>query len=166
LSGGRAAGREVQSRLPIEFIPARFCAASGAHRTMLTARDIMTEDVSTIRPSCTIQEAIELLLSRDISGLPVVDERGRLVGIVTEFALLAVAYDERVMQDAVAQHMTTDLLTVEASDPVRKVADLCVVHRVRRVPVMEDGKLVGLISRCDVLRAIYQSKHAPAAATA
>ncbi len=130
---------------------------------MLTARDIMTEGVITIRPSCTIQEAVELLLSEDISGLPVVDDRGRLVGIVTEFALLAVAYDEKVMQDAVAQHMTTDLLTVEASDPIRKVADLCVVHRVRRVPVMDSGKLVGLISRCDVLRAIYESRQAAAA---
>jgi tRNA nucleotidyltransferase (CCA-adding enzyme) len=126
---------------------------------MLTARDIMTEGVITIRPSCTIQEAVEFLLAEQISGLPVVDDRGRLVGIVTEFALLAVAYDENVMHDSVAQHMTTDLLTVEASDTIRKVADLCVVHRVRRVPVMEGGKLVGLISRCDVLRAIYQAKH-------
>jgi CBS domain-containing protein len=125
---------------------------------MLTARDIMTEGVITVRPTCTIQEAIELLLAERISGLPVIDDRGRLVGIVTEFALLAVAYDESIMQDAVSQHMTTDLLTIEASDPIRKVADLCVVHRVRRVPVTEGGKLVGLISRCDVLRAIYEAK--------
>jgi CBS domain-containing protein len=124
---------------------------------MLTARDIMTENVITIRPECTIQEAIELLLSERISGLPVVDERGRLIGIVTEFAMLAVAYDERVLNDTVAQHMTTDLLTVEASDLVRKVADMCVVHRVRRVPVLDNGKLVGLIARADVLRAIYDA---------
>jgi CBS domain-containing protein len=125
---------------------------------MLTARDIMTEGVITVRPSCTIQEAIELLLAERISGLPVIDDRDRLVGIVTEFALLAVAYDESIMQDAVSQHMTTDLLTIEASDPIRKVADLCVVHRVRRVPVMENNRLVGLISRCDVLRSIYEAK--------
>ncbi len=123
---------------------------------MLTARDIMTKDVITIRPSCSLREAIELLLAERISGLPVVDERGRLVGVVTEFALLAVAYDDRTLNDPVSQHMTTELLTVDANDTVRKVADLCVVHRVRRVPVMESGKLVGLISRCDVLRAIYE----------
>ena len=71
-----------------------------------------------------------------------------------------------VLHDAVSQHMTTDLLTVEASDPIRKVADLCVVHRVRRVPVMENGRLVGLISRCDVLRAIYEATAAAAAPVA
>jgi CBS domain-containing protein len=131
---------------------------------MLTARDIMTEGVITIRPTGTIQEAIELLLAERISGLPVIDDRGRLVGIVTEFALLAVAYDERVLSDTVSQHMTTDLLTVDAGDAVRKVADLCVVHRVRRVPVMEQGKLVGLIARSDVLRAIYESTTATARA--
>jgi CBS domain-containing protein len=127
---------------------------------MLTARDIMTESVITIRPSCSIQEAIELLLAKDISGLPVVDDRGRLVGIVTEFALLAVAYDERVLNDSIEQHMTTELLTVDTKDPMSKVADLCVAHRVRRVPVMDEGRLVGLISRCDVLRAIYESHSA------
>jgi CBS domain-containing protein len=124
---------------------------------MLTARDIMTEGVITIRPASTIQEAIETLLSERISGLPVVDDRGRLVGIVTEFAMLAVAYDEHVLSDTVAQHMTTDLLTVDVDDAVRKVADLCVVHRVRRVPVLDHGKLVGLIARSDVLRAVYES---------
>lgn len=124
---------------------------------MLTARDIMTEGVITILPSCTIQEAIDLLLAENISGLPVVDESNRLVGIVTEFALLAVAYDEHVLADAVSLHMTTDLLTVDADDPIRKVADLCIVHRVRRVPVMRNGRLAGLISRRDVLKAVYRS---------
>lgn len=124
---------------------------------MLTARDIMTKDVITVGPRCTLREAIELLLSERISGLPVLDERGRLVGIVTEFALLAIVYDEDILNEPVAKHMTLDLLTIDADDPVRKVADLCLVHRVRRVPVLDNGKLVGLISRCDVLRAIYES---------
>jgi CBS domain-containing protein len=132
---------------------------------MLTARDIMTEGVITILPSCTIQEAIDLLLAENISGLPVVDESNRLVGIVTEFALLAVAYDEHVLGDAVSLHMTTDLLTIDVSDPIRKVADLCIVHRVRRVPVMSNGRLAGLISRRDVLKAVYQSTKRPALAT-
>ena len=122
----------------------------------MLARDIMTEGVVSIRPGCSIEEAIELLLMQRISGLPVVDERERMVGILTEYALLALAYDPSIVGDKVSQHMTTDVLTVDANDPVRKVADLCIVHRVRRVPVLENGRLVGLISRRDVLKAVYQ----------
>jgi CBS domain-containing protein len=123
---------------------------------MLTARDIMTESLITIRPTATVREAVELLLAERISGLPVVDESDQLAGIITEFALMAVAYDSAVLDEPVSQHMTTELLTVNVNDPVRKVADLCVVHRVRRVPVMEEGRLVGLIARRDVLKAVYR----------
>jgi CBS domain-containing protein len=125
---------------------------------MLTARDIMTENVLTIRPTNSVRSAIELLISEQISGLPVVDEHEKLVGIVTEFALLATAYDARVTAEAVAQHMTTDVLTFDVNDPIRKVADLFIVHRVRRAPVMEKGRIVGLISRRDVLKAVYEGQ--------
>lgn len=124
----------------------------------MLARDIMTDNVVSIRPTATVEEAIDSLLMQRVSGLPVIDEHGRLVGIVTEFALLAIAYDPSILKDAVSQHMTTDVLAVDASDPIRRVADLCIVHRVRRVPVMENGRLVGLIARRDVLKAVFQSK--------
>jgi CBS-domain-containing membrane protein len=125
---------------------------------MLTARAIMTDDVVTIDPKSSIQEAIELLLKQRVSGLPVTDADGRLIGIVTEFALLAIAYDNRVREDSIGQHMTTEVLTVDASDPINKVVDLCLMHRVRRVPVLENGRLVGLISRRDVLKAMYEAQ--------
>jgi len=121
---------------------------------MLTARAIMTPDLVTVQPDSSIEEAIELLLDKQISGLPVVDHDGRLVGLITEFALLAIAYDHRVKNHTVSQHMTRELITVEADDPISRVADLCIVHRVRRVPVMKNGRLVGLIARRDVLRAL------------
>jgi CBS domain-containing protein len=124
---------------------------------MLTARDIMTESVVTTEPSCSVRSAIELLIREQISGLPVVDG-GRLVGIVTEFALLATAYDESIGDETVEKHMTTDVLTVNVDEPVRKVADLFIVHRVRRVPVMDGGRIVGLISRRDVLKAVHEAK--------
>ena len=123
---------------------------------MLTARDIMTENVVTILPSCSVGSAIEQLIREQISGLPVVDENDQLVGIVTEFALLATAYDESITGESVDKHMTTDVLTVDVDDAVRKVADLFIVHRVRRVPVMEKGRIAGLISRRDVLKAVYE----------
>jgi CBS domain-containing protein len=124
---------------------------------MLTARDIMTENVVTILPSAPVREAIELLLSERISGLPVVDEEGRLAGIISEFALLAIAYDQKVMKESIAHHMTTEVLSVDANDSMRKVADQFIVHRVRRMPVLENGRVAGVISRCDVLQAVYRN---------
>ena len=129
---------------------------------MSTAREIMTENVTTIKRDCSIEDAIKLLLGKQVSGLPVVDDFGHLVGIVTEFALLAIAYDQSVLQDTVEMHMTTEVLTVDADDPLNKAADLCIAHRVRRLPVMEDGRLVGLISRRDVLMAMHQGHFATA----
>lgn len=124
---------------------------------MLTAGTIMTTDLVSVRPNASIEEAIDILLNQSISGLPVTDDDGRLVGVITEFALLAVAYDNRVKNHTVNQHMTREVITVDLNDPVSRVADLCIVHRVRRVPVMLDGRLVGIIARRDVLRALVES---------
>ena len=124
---------------------------------MLTAGAIMTPNLVTVRPDASIEEAIELLLKAQISGLPVIDDDDHLVGVITEFALLAVAYDRRVKNHTVSQHMTRELITVEVDDPISRVADLCIVHRVRRVPVMDHGRLVGVIARRDVLRALVES---------
>ena len=123
---------------------------------MLCAKDIMTSNVVTVGANSTVKEAIEILLEEKISGLPVVDDNGRLIGIVTEFALLAIAYDEEVRQEKVLKHMTTELITVEPEDPIRTVADMCIMHRVRRVPVVKHGRLVGLIARRDVLKGIFE----------
>lgn len=123
---------------------------------MLTAEAIMTEELVTICPEASIREAIELLISKAISGLPVMNSKGQLVGVITEFAMLAMVYDHEVRNQTVGQHMTREVISVNADDPISRIADLCIVHRVRRLPVMRDGKLVGLIARRDVLKALYQ----------
>lgn len=125
---------------------------------MLTAEQIMTTGVITVRPESTIHEAIQLLLDRRISGLPVVDGQGALVGIITEYGLLAMAYDKGVTHQTVAQHMTREVIMVEADAPVNRVADQFIINRVRRLPVVKEGRLVGLISRIDVLRALYTAE--------
>lgn len=124
---------------------------------MLTAGAIMTTDMVTIRPDASVDDAIEILLAQAISGLPVTDDDGHLIGVITEFALLALAYDQRVKNHTVSQHMTRELITVDLDDPISRVADIFIVHRVRRVPVMKNGRLVGLIARRDVLRALVES---------
>jgi CBS domain-containing protein len=128
---------------------------------MLTAADIMNTNVTTVRPETSITEATERLLEEAISGLPVVDHNGRLIGVITEFALLAMVYDRSVQDHSVAQHMTREVITVDVDDPISRVADLCIVHRVRRVPVMKEGRLAGLIARRDVLKALYTTARQP-----
>lgn len=124
---------------------------------MLTAGAIMTPNLVTVRPEASIEEAIDLMLREQISGLPVLDEDDRLIGVITEFAVLAVAYDRRVKNHTVSQHMTREVITVDVDDPVSRVADLCIVHRVRRVPVIKEGRVVGVIARRDVLRALVEA---------
>jgi YD repeat-containing protein len=123
---------------------------------MLNAGSIMTTHLVTVRPDASVEAAIQVLLDQGVSGLPVCDDDGQLVGVITEFALLAVTYDKRVKNHTVAQHMTRDVITVDVNDSVSRIADLCIVHRVRRVPVMENGRLVGVIARRDVLRALVE----------
>ena len=125
---------------------------------MLTAEQIMTPHVVTVSPEATIHEAISLLLDKGISGLPVVDNSGSLVGILTEYALLAMAYDKQVTCQTVAEHMTREVISVDAREPVNHVADQFIVQRVRRLPVIKNGKLAGLVSRVDVLRALYTAE--------
>jgi CBS domain-containing protein len=125
---------------------------------MLTAREIMTDNLITVRPSDSIEAAIRLLLDEQISGLPVTNEQGHLVGVITEFALLGVVYDQNIKNQTVEKHMTRELITVNIDDPVSRVADLCIVHRVRRVPVMENSQLVGVIARRDVLRTLHHGQ--------
>jgi len=88
----------------------------------------------------------------------VVDNDGQVQGIITEFALLAIAYDANVVNEPVSKHMTKDVISVAHNDPVTKVADLFIVHRIRRVLVLQAGQLAGLISRRDLLRAARMSK--------
>jgi CBS domain-containing protein len=125
---------------------------------MLTARNIMTDNLITVRPEDSTEAAIQLLLDEQISGLPVVNKQGHLVGVITEFALLGLVYDQDLKNQTVDQHMTRELITVNIDDPVSRVADLCIVHRVRRLPVMENGRLVGVIARRDVLRALHHEQ--------
>ena len=124
---------------------------------MLTAKDMMISNIITIRPDATIEEAVDILMEKGISGLPVTDGDGQLLGVITEFAMLATAYDPKIISEPVSQHMTRDVICVEDSDTVSKVTDIFILHRIRRVPVMHEGRLVGLISRRDVLRTARES---------
>ena len=127
---------------------------------MWNAADLMTTEVTTVSPRMTLGQAIDVLVDEGVSGLPVTDGQGRILGIITEFAMLAVAYDPSVRADPVSEHMTREVISVEDDAPVSQIADLMILHRIRRVLVTHNGRLAGLISRRDVLRIASQAQDA------
>lgn len=119
---------------------------------MYKAEDVMCTKLITIREDVTVEEAILTLLEHDISGVPVVDDQGRLVGIISELQLLEAVYTPEVKTHQVHNFMTKDVLTVTEGTILSDVTNLLVLHRIRRVPVVRDGELVGIITRRDLLR--------------
>ena len=118
---------------------------------MYTAEQVMKRNVVSVLSRATVEQAIHLLRQLDISGAPVVDESGMLVGIISEFALLEIIYDPSIRTAPVEQFMTRDVLTVTEKTLLSDIATIFIRNRVRRVPVVRDGRLVGVVSRPDLL---------------
>jgi CBS domain-containing protein/rubredoxin len=113
----------------------------------VTARDVMTADPITVRPDASVHEAAELLSEHRVSGLPVCDANGNLVGVVSEFDLIA--RSGRTVGDV----MTRDVVSVKEHATLEAVRAVLVSRRLKRAPVVDDaGRLVGLISRADLVR--------------
>lgn len=120
---------------------------------MLTAADVMTTDLITIPSDATAEEAIHTLLLNGVSGAPVIDcHSGRLRGIISEFQLLVVVYNQEAKDESVTSFMTKDVICVDEDAPLTEVANQMVAKRIRRLPVLRHGELVGVISRPDLLR--------------
>jgi len=125
----------------------------------LLIKDYMTKNVSTFAPELDISEAIQFLNKHKISGAPVVDDRGNLVGMLSEQDCLKVALQSSYYEDqvggSVSEYMTAPVKTVGDSASVVDLADKFIKSSFKRYPVLdEDGNLVGQISRSDVLRAM------------
>lgn len=123
----------------------------------IRARDYMVRDVVTFAPDTDVMDAISVLVEHAISGAPVVDDHGNLVGLLSEKDCLKVAleagyYGERA--GPVGQYMSRKVDTIEADMPIADVARMFLDTTRRRFPVMDGTRLVGQISRRDVLRAI------------
>jgi CBS domain-containing protein len=143
----------------------------------MRARDIMTADPVTVPPETPLEAVAALMAERAISGLPVVDEKGHLLGIVTDgdlmrrlaakedkpasfLATLIGANADQAERYAkthgrrVGDVMTTSLATVAEDATVEEVAHILESRRIRRVPVLRGEQLVGVVSRADLLRAV------------
>ncbi len=124
---------------------------------MYEVRDVMNEEVITISADVTVEEAIRHLIWNGISGMPVVDEEDRLVGIITEFQLLETLYSSEIRAMLIRDVMTKDVLTVAPNTMLSDASGLLVGHRIRRLPVVDNGKIVGIVARRDLLRYTLQA---------
>jgi CBS domain-containing protein len=155
----------------------------------MRAMDVMTTNVITAALDTSVQDLAALLSKHGISGVPIVNAANELVGIVSEGDLLhrvetdterrterrpARWFDPRasnrgLARDYVKSHgraardvMTRNVITVSETTDLGEIADLLETSRIKRVPVVRDGKLVGIVSRADLVRALATAKSAPA----
>lgn len=125
----------------------------------VVVRDYMQTQVVTFTPDMEVMTAINELVKHRISGAPVLDADGNLVGVLSEKDCLKVALTagyEGVPAGVVAEYMTTNAVTVPPDMPILEIASRFLDSPVKRFPVVKSGKLVGQISRADVLRAINE----------
>jgi CBS-domain-containing membrane protein len=119
----------------------------------LKAKDIMIRPVVSARKNASARDIALQLLSGLYSGMPVIDENSRVVGIVTEFDLLEQIRQEKELARLTAEDiMVRDAMTVDVNTPIDDVFNIMLDRNIIRLPVTEEEKLVGIIARCDILR--------------
>lgn len=147
---------------------------------MKTAADIMTRDVITVTKSTSVKELAKILTESTISGVPVVDDDGAVIGVVTESDLIyqnkkvhiptvvsildSFIYLEspnrmekeilKIAGSTVADIYTADIITVAGSTPIDELATIMSEKSIHTLPVVEDGKLLGIIGKKDIIRTI------------
>ena len=122
--------------------------------------DYMARDLITLSPELEINRAMNILLDHRISGAPVVDETGQMVGVLSKKDCLKAALDASYYREwgsNVSAHMTTKVETLDAATDIDTATNAFLNSAYLRFPVMENGQLVGQISRADALRAMNDS---------
>ena len=124
-----------------------------------TVDDYMARDLTTFSPEDDIHTAVKVLLDKGISGAPVVNRKGQLVGVLSKKDCLQVVYSTGYHQDwggRVEGYMTKDVTTIESGTDLIKAADIFMSSEFRRFPILENGRMTGQISRADILRALEE----------
>ena len=119
----------------------------------MIASDIMTRHVYTIPPEASIKDAASLLSQKSVSGVPVVDDKGKMIGMLTEADIISKVNREGLK---VYEVMSRKITAVTEETPVDEIALLMSERKIKRVPVIRDDKLVGIVSRADIVRAVAE----------
>jgi CBS domain-containing protein len=155
-------------------------AVKGKVTSMLTVRDVMTRSVVSVQRTASLKEIAQALIDNNISGMPVVDEDGAVLGVVTEADLLVKEQGPEAIRHrrlarffgesresrvqlvklgatTAADAMTSPALTITSAQPIHEAAAIMTARRINRLPVVDGGRLVGIISRADLVRAYVRS---------
>lgn len=114
--------------------------------------DIMTQAVVTAGPDMRLTEAIKLMLKHNVGAVPVVDARQDLIGIITEYNIMNLAFSGNAAETTVGEVMVRDVVTLAPDADIETLVNFCATHRLHRVPVVQGKKLIGIVSRRDILR--------------
>ena len=125
---------------------------------MLKAKDIMTTDLVTVKSQASVYEAIQELIDNNITGLPVVDDDMTVVGVISEKDMLKLLYDMEEDGGTVADYMTETAVSFDPEDNLIDICNCFIKNPFRRVPILSDGKLAGIISRTDIIKYILKIK--------
>lgn len=126
---------------------------------MIPIKDVMTRNVISIRPDAPIYEAIELLMRHKVSGLPVVDEDNYVVGVLSERDMLEILIDPRLDEKKlVSDYMNTTVTSFTEDGDAVEICKFFIKNNYRRVPIVRDGKLVGIVSRRDIVAIIHEAQ--------
>jgi CBS domain-containing protein len=118
---------------------------------MHVIRDIMTKVVISVRPEATMMDAVKTLTKHHISGAPVVTKEGEVVGFISEPNLMDVMFDADVRKAPVAEYMSRSVHVVDSQDPISVAAMMLSMYGIRRLPVIENGRFIGVVTRRDLL---------------
>lgn len=122
---------------------------------MLSAKDVMTTQVICIHKDTPIYEAIDLMVTNSITGIPVIENDSMLVGILSEQDVLRLFHThEKEKNKAVSEFMTQPAIHFEEYECIGDICSCMMQNSIRRVPITSNGKVVGVISRSDILRQI------------
>jgi len=119
----------------------------------------MTVKVLTVTPETHVCEAIQILVKHGFTGVPVVDHEGHVRGIITEQELIHLLLEELITEtQLVKKFMKTDVITCSSDDSVIKICETFLSNPTVNLPVVAEGKIIGIISRIDILKLISQKK--------
>lgn len=119
----------------------------------MVAKNIMTRDIVTVSPGMKVKDLAMTLIKNQISGAPVVGKNGKIVGVVSEADIVAKKGKD------VKSIMSKKIISITEETPVEEIARLMNTHRIKRLPVMNGGEVVGIVSRADIVSAIALGKH-------